>query len=118
MAFAFVYLLKNDPELLERRMRLREREREQRLIIKVAYLWFLLAFILPGLDQRWGWSAVPTWLVIVADVLVLAGYGIFLLVLRENSYASRTVQVEQGTAGHQQRALRPGASPDVHRLHV
>ena len=77
-------------------MRMREREREQRLIIKVAYLWFLLAFILPGLDWRWGWSAVPTWLVIVADMLVLAGYGIFLLVLRENRYASRTVQVEQG----------------------
>jgi protein-S-isoprenylcysteine O-methyltransferase Ste14 len=96
MAFALVYLVRNDPELLERRMRMREREREQKLIIRLSYLWFLLAFLLPGLDRRWDWSQVPTALVIVADVLVLLGYGLFLLVLRENSYASRTVQVEQG----------------------
>jgi len=96
MAFALIYLFVKDRALLERRMSLHEREHEQSLIIKLSYLWFLLAFVLPGLDQRWGWSQVPTWLVIVADVLVFAGYCIFVWVLRENSYASRTVQVEQG----------------------
>jgi len=96
MAFALIYLFVKDRALLERRMSLHEREHEQSLIIKLSYLWFLLAFVLPGLDQQWGWSQVPTWLVIVADVLVFAGYCIFVWVLRENSYASRTVQVEQG----------------------
>ncbi len=96
MSFLLVYLLRNDPELLERRMRMREREREQRLIIKLSYLWFPLAFLLPGLDRRWEWSQVPTWLVLGADILVFLGYSLFMLVLRENSYASRTVQVEQG----------------------
>jgi hypothetical protein len=55
MFFVFRYLLKNDPQLLERRMQMREREVAQRRIIKLSYLYFLLAFVLPGLDRRWGW---------------------------------------------------------------
>ena len=55
-----------------------------------------MAFILPGLDQRWGWSDVPPLIVLGADLVVLAGYGLFILVLRENQYAARTVQVEAG----------------------
>jgi protein-S-isoprenylcysteine O-methyltransferase Ste14 len=58
--------------------------------------WFILAFILPGLDRRFGWSDVPVPVVLAADLLVLLGYGIVVLAFRENQYASRTVQVEQG----------------------
>jgi protein-S-isoprenylcysteine O-methyltransferase Ste14 len=90
------YLLKNDPALLERRMRTREREREQSLFVRLSIVVFLLAYLLPGLDHRFGWSDVPTEIVIAADVLVLTGYAMFVLVLRENSYASRVVEVEQG----------------------
>jgi len=96
MTFMLVYLLRNDPQLLERRMRMREKEHAQRLVIRLSFLWFPLAFVLPGLDRRWEWSQAPTWLVLAADLLVFLGYGVFMLVLRENSYASRTVQVEQG----------------------
>ena len=96
MFFVFRYLLKHNPELLERRMQMREREVAQRRIIQVSYLYFLVAFILPGLDQRWGWSDVPPLIVLGADLVVLAGYGLFILVLRENQYAARTVQVEAG----------------------
>ncbi len=96
MFFVFRYLLKNDPQLLERRMQMREREVAQQRIIKLSYLYFLLAFVLPGLDRRWGWSDVPPFVAIAADLLVMLGYGLFVLVLRENQYASRTVQVEQG----------------------
>ncbi|MBU4225341.1 MAG: isoprenylcysteine carboxylmethyltransferase family protein [Chloroflexi bacterium] len=95
MFLVLIYLLKNDPELLERRMRMREKETEQKLIIKISYLYFLLAFLLPGFDKRFEWSNVPVVVVIVADVLVLLGYGMFFLVLRENRYASRIVEVEQ-----------------------
>ncbi|MBN1225037.1 MAG: isoprenylcysteine carboxylmethyltransferase family protein [Candidatus Aminicenantes bacterium] len=94
MFLVLLYLLKNDPELLERRMKTREKEAEQKLIIKISSLYFLLAFLLPGFDKRFGWSHVPVVLVIAADVLVLLGYGMFFLVLRENSYASRIIQVE------------------------
>jgi len=95
MSFVLNYLLKNEPELLERRMRMREKEAEQKLIIKLSYLYFLLTFLLPGFDKRMGWSNVPAGVVIAADILVLTGYGIFLLVLRENRYASRIIEVEQ-----------------------
>ena len=95
MVLVLIYLLRNDPELLERRMRMREKESEQKLIIKISYLYFLLVFLLPGFDKRLGWSNIPVVVVIVADVLVLLGYGMFFLALRENRYASRIIEVEQ-----------------------
>jgi protein-S-isoprenylcysteine O-methyltransferase Ste14 len=96
MSFMLLYLLRNDPALLERRMRMREREPEQKLIVKLSYLVFLAVFLLPGFDRRFGWSHVPVAVVVAADLLVLLGYGLFALVLRENSYASRVIEVEQG----------------------
>ena len=97
------YLLKNDPELLERRMRMKEKRKRQKLIIKVSYLYFLLMFLLPGFDKRFGWSNVPVGVVVMADILVLLGYGIFFRVLRENRYASRTIEVVQ-----EQKVIRSG----------
>jgi protein-S-isoprenylcysteine O-methyltransferase Ste14 len=96
MAFVLRYFLKNNPEFLERRMQMREREAAQRRIISLSWIWFILAFVLPGLDRRFGWSDVPVPAVIAADLLVLLGYGLIFLVFRENQYASRTVQVDQG----------------------
>ncbi len=96
MLFVLIYLLKNEPELLVRRMRLREKEAQQKLIIKLSYIPFLLAYLLPGFDKRFGWSNVPVWVVVVTDILVLLGYGLIFLVFRENRYASRIVEVEQG----------------------
>lgn len=95
MLAVFTYLLRHDPALLERRMRMREKEKQQKRI-QVAYSLFLIALLLPGFDRRFGWSQVPVGLVLAADLLVLLGYGLFFLVLRENSYASRVVEVEQG----------------------
>jgi len=96
MTFVLVYLLRRDPSLLERRIRGREPRSGQRSVVSVAALIILLAFVLPGLDQRFGWSEVPPGVVVVADLAVLLGYGLFFLVLRENSYAARTVTVESG----------------------
>lgn len=95
MFFVVIYLLKNDRELLARRMKVREREAEQKLIIKLSYIPFLLAFLLPGFDKRFGWSNVPVGVVVLADILVFLGYGIVFLVFRENRYASRIIEVEQ-----------------------
>ncbi len=95
LLIVFQYLLKHDPELLERRMRRREKEKEQKLIIKLSYIYFVVAFVIPGFDFRYGWSNVTWSIVIVADILVLSGYLLFVLVLRENSYASRIIEVEE-----------------------
>ncbi len=96
MALIFTYLIINDPELLERRMKMREKVKEQKLIIKVSYLVFILAFLLPGFDHRFGWSNVPPAVVILSLFCFLVGYGFFFFVLRENSYASRVIEVANG----------------------
>jgi protein-S-isoprenylcysteine O-methyltransferase Ste14 len=90
-----LYLLRKAPDVLERRMRMREKESEQKLIIKLTFPLFIVAFILPGLGRRFGWSGVPAPAVIVADVLLLLGYLLFIRVLLENRYASRIIEVEQ-----------------------
>lgn len=95
MFFVFLYLLKNDPELLARRMKIKEKEKPQKLIISISIFIFLIAFLLPGLDHRFGWSLLPKAVVVGADVVFLLGYGFFILVLKENSYASRTIEVEK-----------------------
>jgi protein-S-isoprenylcysteine O-methyltransferase Ste14 len=95
MFFVLLYLLRYDPALLERRMRTREKEVPQKLIIRLSMIPFLAAFLVPGLDYRFGWSFVPVAVIIAADVVVFCGYIFFFLVLRENSYASRVVEVEK-----------------------
>jgi protein-S-isoprenylcysteine O-methyltransferase Ste14 len=95
LIFVVIYLLINHPDLLERRMHFKEPEKEQRSIIKFSYISFLLAYLLPGFDYRFGWSHVPVWLVIISAVLVLAGYLFVVYVFRENRFASRVVEVEK-----------------------
>jgi protein-S-isoprenylcysteine O-methyltransferase Ste14 len=65
-------------------------------MIKLSTLWFGLGYLIPGLDRRFGWSHVPAWLVVTSLILVLAGYIMIFFVFRENSYASRVVEVEKG----------------------
>ena len=96
MLGVLAYLLRNDRALLERRLRRREPESRQALMVKVSSIRFALTFLLPGLDRRFGWSDVPVWLVALGLVMVMAGYLFVGLVFRENSYASRVVEVAEG----------------------
>src|SRR5262245_25054832 len=91
-----LYLMKRDPALLERRMRggpTAEKEPTQRLIMWFASLGFIALLVVPALDHRFGWSAVPLAVVVVADVLVALGFWCVFLVYRENSFTSATIQV-------------------------
>lgn len=96
MGVSLVYLVRNNPALLERRTRMNETRPEQRLIIAASSIYFMIIFLLPGFDKRYGWSQVPAWLVLLADLGVLAGYGLYIYVLYTNSYASRVVEIQQG----------------------
>ncbi len=93
--YAF-YLLKNQQTVLERRMNLKERENQQKWIIVLSSFLILAIFLVPGFDKRFGWSFVPVWFSIFADVLVFAGYIVFILTVKTNEFASRTVEVEEG----------------------
>jgi protein-S-isoprenylcysteine O-methyltransferase Ste14 len=95
MIFFGVYLFKHDPKLLERRMRIKEKREKQKLIVKLGILPFLLAFIVPGFDRRFGWSEVSLPVTILGLALVLFGYLMTLYVFKTNTYASRVVEVEK-----------------------
>jgi len=96
MTLVVGYLIRNDPDLLVRRLTMREERERQSTIQKFGSVVWLLIFVIPGLDQRFGWSLVSPLLVAVSDVLVLSGYLLFCLVMRENSYASRIIEVQEG----------------------
>src|SRR5256712_9353763 len=96
MPVTSVYFLKRDPQLVERRLRTQEKTSEQKAIVRWAQSVVFASLLLPGLDYRFGWSRVPLWLTILSQLLVFAGYLITLWVMKENSFASRTVQVEEG----------------------
>lgn len=91
-----IYLLRHDPALLERRLQYKEKRKQQKGIIALSYPIFLLAFLIPGLDKRFGWTNTPIAAIIIAQVLVLTGYAVVIWVFRENSYASRIIEVQAG----------------------
>jgi protein-S-isoprenylcysteine O-methyltransferase Ste14 len=97
--FFFIDLLKHDPQLLERRLQSEERQPEQRLIQRMMSTIMCAAFILAGLDFRFGWSRewlgpVPIALVLAAQAIVVAGYWLVFWVMKTNSFAGSTIQVE------------------------
>lgn len=83
------------PQLLEKRLNSKEKEKEQVGIVAASALMFMGAFIVAGLDFRYGWSNVPGWLVIAAAVIQFAAYGLYAEVMRENAYLSRTVEIQE-----------------------
>ena len=96
MFLAGLVMLFKSPELLRRRLKAREAEGEQRTVIVLSGLMFLLSFILAGLNFRGYWMMLPRWVSLAAAGVFLLGYGLFAEVLRENAYLSRTVEVQEG----------------------
>lgn len=89
-----VLLVKN-PELLRKRLKARENEVEQKRVIFLSGLMFVAGFAVAGLDYRFQWLVLPGWLVTAAAVVFVVGYLLFVEVMRENEYLSRTVEVQE-----------------------
>jgi len=96
MIFIVRYLYKYDPDLLKRRLRMRERQKTQKLVQAAVWPLFLLAFVIPGFDYRLHWSNAPAGVIIVSEVVVLLSYLFIGLVFKSNRYASRIIEVEKG----------------------
>jgi len=94
MLAALAYFFKIDPQFLERRMRVKEKEQQQKTVQVVFLFFFLAMFIISGLDRRFGWSAVPVIIVLLTDIVILFGYLFIMAVFRQNSYASRIVEID------------------------
>lgn len=89
-------LFVKSPDLLRKRLDSREKEKTQQGVIAWSGLFFFVGFVLAGLDHRFGWSHVPTWLVITAAAILLISYALYAEVMRENAYLSRKVEVQEG----------------------
>jgi len=95
MFFAGIVMMFKNPGLLKSRLNAKEKQREQSLVVKLSGLMFLAGFIVAGLGVRFNWYALPTPAVIVGTVLFIVAYIIYAEVLRENTYLSRTIEVQE-----------------------
>lgn len=95
MFFAGIVMMLRNPELLKKRLNAKENEDEQKTVILLSGIMFLAAFVVAGLNHRFGWIVMPRWTVIAAACVFLAAYLMYAEVLRENVYLSRTVEVQE-----------------------
>ena len=91
----FVMFCKS-PDFLTKRLDAKEKQATQKGVVAFSGLMFIAGFVVAGLDFRFAWSAVPTWVVTAASVLFLVAYALYDEVMRENAYLSRTIKVEEG----------------------
>lgn len=84
------------PDLLRRRLASREERATQRGVVRYAGLLFVVSFVVAGLDFRYGWSAMPPWMVWCAVIIFLLGYALYGEVMRENVWLSRNIMVAEG----------------------
>ena len=96
MLIAGFVMLCKAPELLKKRLDAKEKQTAQKGVVAFAGLMFIAGFVVAGLDFRFGWSSVPSWVVVTASALFLLAYALYAEVMRENAYLSRTVKVEEG----------------------
>ena len=96
MLLAGVILMRKNPDLLRKRLDAKEKESEQRTVVAMSGFLFLAAFIIAGLNWRFGWWLIPDWAAWVAAGMFLCSYVLYAEVLRENTYLSRTIEVQKG----------------------
>ena len=95
MFVAGIILMVKNPELLCKRLNAKEEEKEQKWVVALSMLMFIAAFVVAGLNWRFQWMVLPNWAVWLAAALFLFGYVLYAEVLRENTYLSRTVEVQE-----------------------
>lgn len=96
MFCAGIVMMYKNPELLKKRLNAREKQLEQNLVIKLSGLMFLSGFLVAGFGFRFGWYMLPRGVQIGGAAIFLAAYLLYAEVLRENTYLSRTIEVQEG----------------------
>lgn len=95
MLIAGLIMMAINPTLLKKRLNIHEKQGEQQLVIKLSGFLFLLAFIIAGLNFRFHWLFFPSELVLIGSILFIISYGFYGEVLRENTFLSRTIEVQE-----------------------
>ena len=96
MLIAGVVMAVCSPELLKKRLNAKEKEDEQKSVVAMSGIMFIAAFVVAGLNYRYFWIVMPSWVVWGAVALFLLSYLMYAEVLRENAYLSRTIEVQEG----------------------
>jgi protein-S-isoprenylcysteine O-methyltransferase Ste14 len=94
MAVVGIVMMAKNPELLRKRLNAKEKEAEQKSVVAMSSMLFVTAFVLAGLNWRFCWWVLPNWMVWMAAGLFIASYLLYAEVMRENTYLSRTVEVQ------------------------
>ena len=95
MVLLGLVLYRKAPDLLKKRLNMKEPEKDQQAVVAFCVILFAVSFLAAGLDFRFAWTRVPDWLVLTAALTLLAAYGLYAEVLRENAYLSRTVEIQE-----------------------
>ena len=95
MFVAGLVMMVGNPNLLRKRLNAKEQEAEQKTVVKLSGMLFIAAFVVAGLNWRFGWWVLPDWAVWAAAGVFLASYLLYAEVLRENTYLSRTIEVQE-----------------------
>lgn len=96
MFFAGIVMMIKNPELLKKRLNAKEQQSEQNLVIKLSGLMFVVGFVIAGLNFRFQWIVLPDWVLWAGAIIFLLSYLLYAEVLRENTYLSRIVEVQNG----------------------
>lgn len=96
MFFAGIVMMIKNPELLKKRLNAKEEQAEQSLVIKLSGLMFILGFVIAGLNFRFKWIMLSDWISWIGAVIFLFSYLLYAEVLSENTYLSRTIEVQNG----------------------
>ena len=95
MFIAGIIMMIKSPDLLLRRLNIKEKEQEQKEVVLLSGLMFMIGFIVAGLNYRYGWNTVPNVIVLISSGLFILSYIMYAVVLKENTYLSRTIEVEE-----------------------
>ena len=96
MSIAGIVMLAKSPELLSKRLNTKEKQKEQKAVVALSGLLFVISFVAAGLNWRYDWWMLPDWVVWTASVIFIASYALYAEVMRENKYLSRTIEVQEG----------------------
>ena len=96
MFFAGIVMMVKNPTLLRSRLNAKEKQKDQSAALRFSALMFLFGFVIAGLGKRFDWYMLPPWVVIVASAVFLLAYLLYAEVLRENTYLSRIIEVQEG----------------------
>lgn len=95
MFIAGIIMMVKNPELLRKRLNAKEKENEQKQVVLFSGLMFLAGFIIAGLNYRYNWIEIPNMVVIISSIIFIISYILYAEVLRENTYLSRTIEVQE-----------------------